>query len=240
MEPTVQTTPTSATTSTEPPLSRGPRVSIPVLVLGLALASLPTWLPWVLGQFGLSLGWGPPGILVWNWLAVGLLALHIWRVEGLNAASLRLVRPSQKDIEWAGWIGGAVVGWHWLSAKFLPASMEAPEGSGGASLIALGPLLALALVITAATTEEVLLRGYVVERLGAWIGPLVAAILGLTLFALGHVPFFGTGWLITGLPAAIALYALLLWRRNLWACIFCHFIVDVPVFIMSVVGAVNG
>lgn len=215
------------------PPRRGPRVPWPILVGGLLLAYLPSLLPGLLGRFGVELGWGPPGVLVWNWLAVGLLALYVWKVEGLGASSLRLVRPTEKDLEWAGWLGGAAVAWHWLSSQFLPASTAPPEGGGGEALIALGPLLALAMVLTVSFTEEVLWRGYVVERLGAWIGPIVAAVIGLTIFAAGHVPFFGTGWLISALPGAVLLYVLLLWRRNLWACILCHLIGDIPVFVMA-------
>ena len=88
---------------------------------------------------------------------------------------------------------------------------------------------ALALVLTTAVTEEILWRGYVVERLGAWIGPVVAAAIGLTVFTLGHVTFFGAGWLVSVLPGAAATYALLLWRRNLYACMLCHAIGNVPI-----------
>ncbi len=231
MEPSVQ------------PRDRGPgtpsrpKVRLPLLAAGLAVAYLPSYLPWLLDRVGARPDWGPPGVLVWNWLAVGLLGLYVWRVERLGPSSLRLVRPTQQDLEWAGWLGGATGGWHWLSSRFLPASLTEPDGAGGGALIALGPLLALALVLTTSVTEEILWRGYVVERLSAWIGPPGAAALGLTVFALAHLPFFGAGWLVTVLPGAAALYVLLLWRRNLWACMFCHFIGNVPVFLAALAGS---
>lgn len=143
------------------------------------------------------------------------------------------MRPTERDIEWAGWLGGAAVGWHWLSSEMSPSTMDPPAGGGGDALIGLGPLGALALVVTVSFTEEVLWRGYVVERLGAWIGPVTAAAIGLVIFTLGHLRFFGTGWLISVLPGAVLLYVLLLWRRNLWACTVCHFIGNVPVAIMA-------
>lgn len=209
------------------PLARGPRVRLPLLVGGLALAYLPSYLSGLLGPLGVELGWGPAGVIVWNWLAVALLALYVWRVERLGQASLRLVRPTERDLEWAGWIGGAAVLWHWAGAQFL----TVPPGSstGGETLVTLGPAVALALVLTTAVTEEILWRGYVVERLGAWIGPVVAAAIGLTVFTLGHVTFFGAGWLVSVLPGAAATYALLLWRRNLYACMLCHAIGNVPI-----------
>lgn len=218
-----------------PPTTRGPKVPVAVLAVGLTLAYLPVYLPWLLRQVGVDLGWGPAGVLVWNWLAVALLALHVWRVERLDAASLRLVRPTRRDIEWAGWLGGAAVGWNWLSTQLLPAT-PAPEGGGADALVALGPLLALGLVLATAVTEEVLWRGYVVERLGAWTGPLVAAGVGLAIFTATHLPFFGAGWLVSVLPGAVLLYVLLLWRRNLWACMLCHLIGNLPIFLVALLA----
>lgn len=152
-----------------------------VLAVGLTLAYLPVYLPWLLRQVGVDLGWGPAGVLVWNWLAVALLALHVWRVERLDAASLGLV-------------------------------------------------------LATAVTEEVLWRGYVVERLGAWTGPLVAAGVGLAIFTATHLPFFGAGWLVSVLPGAVLLYVLLLWRRNLWACMLCHLIGNLPIFLVALLA----
>lgn len=169
----------------------------------------------------------PAMALLWNWVAVGLLALHMGLVERRGPASLRLVRPSERDLEWAGYLGGAVVLWHWLMSLVLPTS------NGEARLVALGPGVILALVLTSAITEEVLWRGYVVERVGAWIGLVPAGLLGLTVFAVPHVTFFGPWWLLTTLPAAAVLYLLLIWRRNLWACMLAHFIGNVPVLVVT-------
>lgn len=183
-----------------PPTTRGPKVPVAVLAVGLTLAYLPVYLPWLLRQVGVDLGWGPAGVLVWNWLAVALLALHVWRVERLDAASLRLVRPTRRDIEWAGWLGGAAVGWNWLSTQLLPAT-PAPEGGGADALVALGPLLALGLVLATAVTEVVLWRGYVVERLGAWTGPLVAAGVGWRSSPRPICPSSGPGGWSASCPA---------------------------------------
>lgn len=214
-----------------------PRISPVVLAGGLALAYLPVYLPTVLRPVGLSLShWGPPAVIIWNWLAVGLLGLYVLRIERLPVASLRLTRPSEKDLEWAGYLGGVALLWHWLSARALPAGLDAQGLAAQETLVAPGPLVALLLVATVAFTEEFLWRGYVVERLGAWIGPIVAAVIGLAVFAASHLPFSGTGWLITGLPGAVLLYVLLLWRRNLWAVILCHLLMDAPIVVLALVA----
>lgn len=218
-------------------VGRGPRVPWLVLIGGLLIAYLPKYAPGALAGAGFETGWGPLGGQLWNWLAVGLLALYVWRVEGLGASSLRLVRPTEQDLNWAGWLGGAALLWSWLSSTFLLGGSDAlgdsGDGSGEAMILALGPLLILVLVISVSISEEVLWRGYVVERLGARIGPVIAAVIGLAVFSLGHVEFFGADWLVTNLPGAALLYVLLLWRRNLWACILFHVISDIPLFFVA-------
>ncbi|MDN5570282.1 MAG: CPBP family intramembrane metalloprotease [Propionibacteriaceae bacterium] len=211
-----------------------PRVTLPMVGLGLAIVYAPSYLPSLLRLAGGDIpAWGPAGVLLWNWLAVGLLALHVGALERLDAASLRLAKPTTKDVEWALYLGGAANLWHWGTAALLPESMTGQANAGQTTVVALGPLLALALVLTTSVTEEVLWRGYVVERLGAWIGPLAAAAAGMTIFALGHLSFFGWTWLLTNLPGAIALYALLLWRRNLWSCIICHAVLNMPIVVLT-------
>lgn len=223
-----------------PRAARRPRVPVPMLLGGLALAYLPTWLPPLASGVGVDLsGWGPPAVIVWNWLAVALLLVFVVGIEQLGPSSLRLVRPTEADLNWAGWLGGAAVLWHWIAATWIVPGSDVASGSsesGSAELVALGPLLALALVITVSITEEILWRGYVVERLGAWIGPLPAATIGLGIFVAGHVPFFGPTWLVTVLPGAVLLYVLLLWRRNLYACMLAHFIGNVPIVFVALVG----
>lgn len=211
------------------------KVPVRLIILGLALAYLPLYLPTVLrATVGIDLsGWGPPAVIVWNWLAVGLLTLHVRYVEKLRLDSLLLRPPTEKELEWAGWLGGGILLLHWLPSLVLPTDTTGQLQTTEDALASPGPIVALLLVVTVAFTEEFLWRGYVVERLGAWIGGIPAAALSLAIFVAGHLPFFGPGWLLTGLPGAVIFYALLLWRRNLWACILFHFIVDIPIVFVA-------
>lgn len=177
--------------------------------------------------------------MMWGWLATLVLLAHVRGVERRPLASLRLARPTEKDITIAGYLGGAALGWQWLTSQLLPTTATAGAQEGQDTLVGLGPLLALALVMTVSITEEILWRGYAVERVGAWIGRVPAALIGLAIFALGHVTFFGASWLLTNLPGAIAVYAVLLWRRNLWACMFCHAVLDLPIVLVAVLAALT-
>lgn len=215
-----------------------PRVALPVLLFGLAIVYvLPSVMPGLLRQVGIESPLpGPAATIPWNWLAVGVLLLYVFRVEGLGWASLRLVRPTEKDLTWAGWLGGALMVWHWGVSVLLPAGLKEQTDQAEGAFVALGPVLALALVLTAGITEEVLYRGYAVERVAAWAGPWIASILGLALFAASHVPFFGAGWLLTVLPSAAMFYVMLAWRRNLWACILMHVLGNSPVVVLAVLA----
>lgn len=83
--------------------------------------------------------------------------------------------------------------------------------------------LVVALVLTTAITEEILYRGYVIERVREltgrpWIGVLVSAV----VFVAPHVAFFGEQWLVSNGVSVALLYALYVWRRNLVACMTMH------------------
>ena len=97
-----------------------------------------------------------------------------------------------------------------------------------AAIQALPFALRLAMTLTAGFCEEVLLRGYALERLASltgsiWIGvPIV-----ITVFTLGHVVRYGVSLQLIGV-AIIGTFLTLLyaWRRNLWPCIAMHWIID--------------
>jgi len=82
-------------------------------------------------------------------------------------------------------------------------------------------------VIRAAVGEEVLFRGYAIERAQELTGSLTAAsVLSCAVFALEHVGPWGWGHLLIAGFGGVILTLLYLWRRNLWINIIAHFIVD--------------
>jgi membrane protease YdiL (CAAX protease family) len=82
-------------------------------------------------------------------------------------------------------------------------------------------------VIRAAVAEEILFRGYALERLQELTGSLhLAAGLSWMVFTLEHVgPWQRSHLLIAGF-GGVVLTLLYLWRRNLWVNIIAHLIVD--------------
>lgn len=82
-------------------------------------------------------------------------------------------------------------------------------------------------VVRAGVSEEVLFRGYAVERLLELSGSKwVAFIVPLVPFTLAHVGPWGWSHAIVAAFGGAMLAGLYLWRRNLWVSIFAHCLID--------------
>lgn len=82
-------------------------------------------------------------------------------------------------------------------------------------------------VVRAAVGEEVLFRGYGMERLQELSGSRVfALVFSCLVFTLEHVGPWGWNHLLVAGFGGIMLTLLYLWRRNLWVNIIAHFVVD--------------
>lgn len=187
---------------------------------GLAIAYSPSYLPRLLRRAGVELGLqGPPSVIVWNWLAVGVLLAFVLVVEGRGLASLALKRPSAKDIEWAVLFWGIAT----ATSGVVGVLMPQPPSDGLDTLLQVPLPLLVALIFTTATTEEVLYRAYPIERLQQMTGRLwLGVAVSFGLFVLPHIAFFGPFWLVSNGVSVVLLYVLFVWRRNLWACMTMH------------------
>jgi membrane protease YdiL (CAAX protease family) len=87
--------------------------------------------------------------------------------------------------------------------------------------------LRAAMVLTAAVTEEIESRGFLIERLEALFGSRsLAAALAFAIFLLQHAQSWGIAYAARTALWTAALVAVYLWRRNLLACISLHFLID--------------
>ncbi|MDZ4181043.1 MAG: CPBP family intramembrane glutamic endopeptidase [Coriobacteriia bacterium] len=95
--------------------------------------------------------------------------------------------------------------------------------------------LVLAAAVTAAVTEEVLFRGYALERMGELLGQRwVGSAIAVASFTITH----SAGWNLAHvvgvvLPLGIALTALYWWRRSLPFVMIVHLMIDLPLVVMS-------
>jgi uncharacterized protein len=83
------------------------------------------------------------------------------------------------------------------------------------------------LVTRAALAEEVVFRGYVIERLQELVrSPYIAGTLSLVAFTVAHLRYWGLAPLIFVAGAGLVATLLYLWRRELLANIIAHFVTD--------------
>ncbi len=115
-------------------------------------------------------------------------------------------------------------------------------GSQTGLVLGLPIWLQLLVALSAGITEEVLFRGYAIERVteltgSRWLG----AILPIIVFGALHAPFWGTGHAIVAGMSGLWLTLIYLWRRNLWTNITAHALLDALVFasadILAALGA---
>jgi len=82
-------------------------------------------------------------------------------------------------------------------------------------------------VVRAGVSEEVMFRGYGIERLDEVMrNRILAAVISGVLFAAAHMGPWGWGHVLLAGFGAVMLTVLYFWRGNLWANILAHTIVD--------------
>ena len=101
----------------------------------------------------------------------------------------------------------------------------------------LQPLVAF----SAGFTEEVLFRGYAIERMteltrSRWLG----AIVPIFVFGAVHAPFWGVGHAVVAGMTGLWLTLIYLWRRNLWTNIAAHALLDGTIFAVMDLLAAGG
>jgi membrane protease YdiL (CAAX protease family) len=163
---------------------------------------------------------------IW-WTIVMLVLVYVRLIERRPLASIGLISMGVKDI-FIGILTGIiiVVGLGVIYYGLFPA-LSLNEDNQVNQLIATPFLWRFFSVIRAAVGEEILFRGYAIERLQEITGSkFAAAVFSCTIFTLEHVGPWGWSHLLLAGFGGIILTVLYLWRRNLWVNIVAHFIVD--------------
>jgi membrane protease YdiL (CAAX protease family) len=85
----------------------------------------------------------------------------------------------------------------------------------------------------AAVSEEVLFRGYAIERLNEITGSArIAASVSWVIFTLEHVPAWGWAHIFIAGFGGLVLTMLYLFKRNLWVNILAHFLIDLTAVLL--------
>lgn len=198
------------------------------VLLALGFFSLPIG-TWIHDDAGLMNRLGFE-LIVWAWVAVMLL--YVVRVERRPLSSIGFRALGVKD-GIIGFLTGIVIlaGLALVYYVVFPA-LHWTENTQVASLSALPYWLNVLIVVRAAVSEEILFRGYPMERLQELTGSrAVAGIVTCTVFTLDHISFWGWHHIFIAGLAGVVLTVLYLWRRNVWVNMIAHFIVDASAFL---------
>jgi membrane protease YdiL (CAAX protease family) len=162
------------------------------------------------------------------WTLVAVVLVYILAIERRSLASVGLHRPTWKTLAFG--VGGAAVIFAAgiaVNGFLLPALHLHTDPKAGLSILHASYLYRVALVIRAPIVEELLFRGYGIERLEELTGSkFVAGAVSLAAFTAAHLSYWGYVPLIGVATAGLVLTIMYLWRRDLLSNMIAHFITD--------------
>jgi membrane protease YdiL (CAAX protease family) len=170
------------------------------------------------------------------WWAFGAtIVLWVVRVERLPLSSIGLKRPRWSSLGWALAAAVLMLASVMLSyAVIIPAFGLTMNHAATRGVIAAPLWLQTMMMIRAGVVEEILYRGYPIERIewltgSRWIAGLAAA----AVFVIAHLAYWGAAQLIVVAFGAAILTALYLWRRDLVANMIAHVLTDLVGFMLA-------
>ena len=168
--------------------------------------------------------------LIW-WTMLALLLLYVRWGERRPLTSVGFRKPGLRDILISIATGilifAGLVGIYFVILPALHFQEDAHVTQLMNLMLAKPRWWRFTLIMRGAIAEEVLFRGYAIERLHELTGSLkIAATLSCTVFALEHLGVWSWGHVIIAGFAGAMLSLLYIWRRNLWANSIAHFIPD--------------
>ena len=173
-------------------------------------------------------------------LTLAVLAIvRFWERRPL--ASIGLGRPSWRAIRFGGSVVIGLIVLAALAGLAVESTGLAVPEQPEQLVLSLPVWLQVLVVATAGFTEEVLFRGYAVERMteltgSRWIG----AFLPVLVFGAVHAPFWGLGHALIAGMTGFWLTLLYLWRRDLWTNITAHALLDGVVFVVADIAMGGG
>jgi membrane protease YdiL (CAAX protease family) len=219
------------TTSVQPAAHQGSGLALCGLMGALAFGLLPiaTWL--VQGD---SLGKMLAREAIW-WCFAAAILLWLTLAERLPPSSIGFRAPTWKSVAFG--ILAAVVTTAIMVVCFT-VIVRALHLSLAAALAQQQAILRtpfwyrVLLVLRAAVVEEILFRGYLIEKVRQLSGntPL-AVVISIVAFSLAHLRAWGPAQLIAVSAVGTVLALLYVWRRDLPSNMFCHFLTDAAGFL---------
>ncbi|WP_217628992.1 CPBP family intramembrane glutamic endopeptidase [Halopelagius longus] len=173
--------------------------------------------------------------LLWSLLGVVLGVVFVWEDRPLRSLGVR--RPDRIDAAYL--LAATVLGFLALAATGPLVEMLglAQSGQTGMGVEEYGVGIAVAAAVTTGVVEEVLYRGYAIERLAERSeSALVAGGLSWAAFTVAHAVSWQLGDLLQVALAALVFTLVYVRRRSLFAVVGAH----VLIWLLGVLGAVYG
>ncbi len=172
--------------------------------------------------------WWLYAVCVLAWLRFG---------EGLPISSIGLHRPAWKSLLYALAAAAALLAVFVIHfAVIVPLfHLNAAAAAAERSLILARPYwFRVLLVLRAAVVEEILFRGYLIEKVRHLTGSSILAIaVSVAAFTYAHLGSWGLVHLIPVFGGGVIFAVLYVWKRDLSANMIAHFITDAAGFLMS-------
>ena len=167
----------------------------------------------------------------WFLVAVLLIIVVFWERRPIDSIGIR--KMTGRDILW-GVIGFLIGALSFILTMPLVQGLGLETTSAGIGQLARVPIfLRIAVVFTAGITEEILFRGYPIERLTSMTGsPVLGAAISYVVFVVLHLPFWGPGGAIQIGVWSLIVTWLYVRRRNLPACMLMHILNDAYAFLL--------
>jgi uncharacterized protein len=207
---------------------------IPLAAIGLLLAfGLPE-----LGLAKMIFGATPIGARIGReivWIAfAAIILLWVTKVERLPLSSIGLIRPTRGTVGWGLAATIALLATIMLSFAVIAPALGLEQNMAATAAVVQVPLwLLITTPIVAGITEEILYRGYAIERLTFLTGKRwLAAIIAGALFLLLHLSWGGAQMIIVAFGTVIFV-GLYLWRRDLPCVMLAHILADLIGFALA-------
>ncbi len=189
---------------------------------------------------GISQGASMPVVLLhealwWSYAVVVVLWLRFG--EGLPLSSIGLRRPNWKTLAFGVLAAVVLLAVFVLQyAVIVPMfHLDAARAGAERNLILARPLwYRVLMVLRAAVVEEILFRGYMIEKVRQLTGSTVlAVVVSVATFTYAHLSGWGLVHLIPVCAAGILFALLYVWRRDLPSNMLAHFITDGAGFLLG-------
>lgn len=170
-----------------------------------------------------------------TWIALGVLMI-VWvvRVERLPLASIGLRRPGRGTLAWGLATTVVLLATVMLTFAVIAPALDLRQNMTATAGIVQVPLWLLLLTpIVAGVTEEILYRGYAIERLTFLTGRRwLAGVVAGAAFLLTHWSWGGLQMIVVAF-ATVILVGLYQWRRDLACCMLAHVLTDLIGFALA-------